>query len=49
MIVLFWLRKKIMVKKGSVKSVAICIFLARDETLRYSILKWKYYIILSVY
>ena len=37
-----------MVKKGSVKSLAICIFLPRDASLRYSILKWKYYIILSV-
>ena len=48
-IVLFWIWKKFTLNKGSVRSVAICIFLARDVNLWYWILKWKYYIILSVY
>ena len=38
-IVLLWVWKTLLVEKGSVKSVAICIFLARDANLRYLILK----------
>ena len=47
-IVLFRVWKKV-VKKSPVKSVAICIFLARDANLLFSVLRWKYYIILSLH